>query len=102
MALLTPEQTAEAKERALQVVNGFRRVSDQNACDALNLAETLDKNATEIEVLRNDLNTALGMLAGWCVAIDRNEDWADHYDDAMFRDGPLRAMLDVAIDKARS
>lgn len=58
--------------------------------------------ATTIEVLRNDLDTALGMLADWCVSVDVNgtqwDDWDECYKDAMYRDGPLRAMLDKAID----
>jgi hypothetical protein len=61
--------------------------------------------ATAIDVLRNDLDTALGMLADWCVAVDVNgtgwDDWDEHYKDAMYRDGPLRAMLDKAIAEAR-
>jgi hypothetical protein len=68
------------------------------------------KRATEAEVrcevLRNDLDTALGMLADWCVAVDVNgtgwDDWDKHYKDAMYRDGPLRAMLDKAIAEART
>ena len=61
--------------------------------------------ATEIEVLRNDLDTALGMLADWCVAVDANgagwDGWDEHYKHAMYRDGPLRSMLDMAIAGAR-
>lgn len=60
---------------------------------------------TEIEVLRNDLDTALCMLADWCVAVDENgtgwDDWDEYYKDAMYREGPLRAQLDKAIAEAR-
>jgi hypothetical protein len=58
------------------------------------------------EVLRNDLETALGMLADWCVAVDMGgtqwDDWDEHYKDAMYRAGPLRALLDKAIAEARA
>ena len=61
--------------------------------------------ATAIVVLRNHLDTALGMLADWCVAVDVNgtgwDDWDEHYKDAAYRDGPLRAMLDKSIAEAR-
>ena len=57
-------------------------------------------------VLQNDLDTALGMLADWCVSVDVNgtqwDDWDECYKDAMYRDGPLRAMLDKAIAEART
>ncbi len=57
------------------------------------------------QVLRNDLDTALGMLADWCVAVNVNgtgwDDWDEYYKDAAYRDGPLRAMLDKAIAEAR-
>lgn len=65
-----------------------------------------DEAADEIEVLQNDLRTALAMLAGWCVAVDENgtgwDDWDEYYKDAMYRDGPLRARLDKAIAEARA
>ena len=58
-----------------------------------------------IVVLRKDLETALDMLADWCVAVEVNgtgwDDWDEYYKDAMYRDGPLRAMLDKAIAEAR-
>jgi len=61
--------------------------------------------ATAMEVLQNDLNTALRMLADWCVAVDVNgtgwDDWDEHYKDAMYREGPLRSQLDAAIAEAR-
>jgi hypothetical protein len=55
----------------------------------------------EIVRLRADLSTALGLLAAWCVAIERNgsgwDDWDEHYKDAAYRPGPLRKQLDAAI-----
>ena len=59
----------------------------------------------EIAQLRNDLDTALGMLADWCVAVDENgagwDDWDEHYKEAMYRECPLRMQLDTAIAAAR-
>ena len=64
-----------------------------------------EQAATALEVMQNDLNTALGMLAGWCVAVEVNgagwDDWDERYKDAMYRDGPLRSMLDAAIYEQR-
>jgi hypothetical protein len=52
-----------------------------------------------------ELEAAIMMLAEWCVAVDENgtgwDDWDEHYKDAMYRPGPLRERLDVAISKAR-
>lgn len=52
------------------------------------------------------LQIALEMLAEWCVSVDENgagwDYWDDHYKDAMYRPGPLRAELDVAIAEARA
>jgi len=65
------------------------------------LLANIDAQAAEIAVLKNDLKTALQMLAGWCIAVDDNgaswDDWDEHYKDAMYRDGPLRGQLDATI-----
>lgn len=54
---------------------------------------------------KEKLDVALRMLAGWCVAVDENgtswDDWDEYYKDAMYRPGPLRELLDVAIEEAR-
>ncbi len=86
-------------------------ISEPNTQGALFKAEnilrdlmTSDTTCDPCEAIRRDLDTALAMLAGWCVAVDRNDaswdDWDDHYKDAMYRDGPLRAQLDKAIAEA--
>ena len=77
--------------------------ADQKRAALLKAVEALEvKN----QILQNDLNTALRMLAGWCVAVDVNgtgwDDWDEYYKDAMYRDGPLRGMLDEAIAVERS
>lgn len=55
----------------------------------------------EIASLEADKTTALGLLAAWCCAIDRNgtgwDDWDEYYKDAAYRPGPLREQLDAAI-----
>jgi hypothetical protein len=57
--------------------------------------------AAEIEALKEVNATALGLLAAWCCAIERNgtgwDDWDEYYKDAAFRPGPLREQLDAAI-----
>lgn len=56
---------------------------------------------SEVTILKNQLGLAIAMLAGWCVAIDKNgtgwDDWDEFYKDAAYRDGPLRTMLDAEI-----
>lgn len=55
---------------------------------------------------KEKLDISLAMLAEWCVAVDENgtgrDYWDEHYKDAMYRPGPLRAELDAAIAEARS
>lgn len=74
--------------------------------EAAGVASELTQMLGENEVLRNDLNTALWMLAEWCVAVDMNgtgwDDWDEYYKDAMYRDGPLRSQLDKVIAEARA
>lgn len=76
---------------------------NEAACGGSDLTAELDM---EIEALRNDLNTALWMLAGWCVAVDENgtgwDDWDEYYKDAMYREGPLRSQLDKVIAEVRA
>lgn len=70
---------------------------------ALAERETLVARVAELSTQRD---AALGMLAKWCVAVDMNgtgwDDWDYHYKDAMYRPGPLRALLDHEIAVARA
>ncbi len=49
---MTPEQIKAAKERAAEVVNGFKRSSEQNARDALKLAEECETKNRQISALK--------------------------------------------------
>jgi len=48
---MKPSEIAEAKARAADVVNGFKRVTDRNARDALRLADALEQAIAEIAAL---------------------------------------------------
>lgn len=60
----------------------------------------------QIEQVTRERDTAIAMLAEWCVAVNKNgskwDCWGEHYKDAMFRSGPLRELLDKAIADARA
>ena len=94
---LMTERDEERKEsvRELVAVRVVRRL-DQGRTDA-NVRDAGQMNDPTPELLR----LALKMLAAWCVAVDRNgsgwDDWDEHYKDARYRPGPLRALLDAAI-----
>lgn len=49
------------------------------------------------------LNIAIQMLAEWCQAVRENgtgwDDWDEHYKDACYRPGPLRALIDAAMEQ---
>ncbi len=49
---MTPDQIKAAKERAATVVNGFKRVTEQNARDALKLAEACETKDRQISALK--------------------------------------------------
>ena len=53
---------------------------------------------------KEKLEIALAMLAEWCVAIDEDgagwDYWDDNYKEAMYRPGPLREELDIALASA--
>lgn len=50
--MMTDEQVKAAKERAADVVNGFKKVTEQAARDALKLAETIDAKDRQISALK--------------------------------------------------
>ena len=68
-------------------------------------ANAADGFRAEADALRAERDTAIRMLAEWCVAVDENgaawDNWDHHYKNAMHRPGPLRELLDAAIDAAR-
>lgn len=61
---------------------------------------------TELEKVTEERDIAIRLLAAWCVAVDQNgigwDDWDEHYKDAMYRSGPLRGLLDAAIEAERA
>ena len=60
---------------------------------------------TDLGKVTLERDMAVNLLAAWCVAVDQNgtgwDDWDEHYKDAMYRPGPLRALLDAAIQAER-
>lgn len=65
----------------------------------------IDRAEAERDALRAQRDTALRMLASWCVDVDTNgaswDDWDENYKAAMYRPGPLRELLDEAIAAER-
>lgn len=61
---------------------------------------------TRVVAMKTERDGAIAMLAAWCVAVDKNgagwDDWDEHYKDAMYREGPLRSLLDAAIATEKS
>jgi len=49
------EQVQQAKDRAAEVVNGFKKVTDRTARDALKLAEACEAKDREIHALQRKL-----------------------------------------------
>jgi hypothetical protein len=80
--------------------------SSHNGAPTLTDAEKLAELELKVQILQNDLDTAIYMLADWCVAVDERgtgwDDWDEYYKDAMYRDGPLRKLLDVQIAALRA
>lgn len=64
----------------------------------------LDALRAENKRLRAALEGSIQLLAGWCIAVDRDstwDGWDEFYKDAAYRPGPLRKMIDAAIAAAR-
>jgi hypothetical protein len=59
-----------------------------------------------IATLTEQRDSAIAMLAAWCVAVDQNgtgwDDWDEHYKDAAYRPGPLRELIDAAMAQVRA
>ena len=72
---------------------------------ALQWRDERDALRAQVEQLRNELNTAVCMLAAWCAAVEGGgsgwDYWDDHYKAAMYQPGPLRERLDAAIAAER-
>ena len=94
---MTPTETIAAKFRSANGVPVERAVVTADEWKAV--ADLIEAQAREIEI-------AIGMLADWCIAVDEVgagwDDWDECYKDAMYRDGPLRNKLDIAIASRRS
>jgi hypothetical protein len=61
--------------------------------------EPIPSELTAKTIVERDI--AISMLAAWCVAIKHNgagwDDWDEHYKDALYRENPIRELLDTAI-----
>jgi len=71
------------------------------AREAIVIADYLAELESKAGRLRAERDTAVIMLAEWCVAVDVNgagwDDWDEHYKDAAYRPGPLREQIDTAM-----
>ena len=65
----------------------------------------LCNNELTIHEITEQRDLAIELLAKWCVSIDQNgsgwDDWDEYYKDAVYREGPLRDLLDKAIEKEK-
>jgi len=93
---------AEWPEVAAWVIETLREQRDEMCKELGELPEAQADTLAECKRLRKERDTAIEMLAEWCVAVDQNgsawDDWDEHYKNAMYRPNPLRALLDAAID----
>ena len=68
-------------------------------------AEILELRA-KLQKAEAERDTALEMIACWCVSIELNgtgwDDWDEYYKDAAYRPGPLRELLDAEILKRKA
>ncbi|WP_368640619.1 hypothetical protein ABRZ04_05400 [Castellaniella ginsengisoli] len=78
-----------------------------NAAEAQRVVnQQMTTGAQDREDAAYQRDVAIGMLAHWVVAIEKNgtgwDDWDEHFKNARFRDTPIRKLLDEAIDAARA
>lgn len=58
----------------------------------------------DARLIQEDRDAAVRLLAEWCVAVDHDsswDGWDHHYKAARHGGGPLRALLDAAIEAER-
>jgi hypothetical protein len=69
------------------------------------VAATVDELRRQLDSVRSERDTAISMLAAWCIMVDINgsgwDDWDEGYKDAMHRPCQIRELLDVALAKER-
>ncbi len=92
--------------RLVECVEAEARVSSGESNEIATLRADLARVTAEKREALAGRDIAVEMLAGWCAAVDQNgtgwDDWDEHYKDAMYRDTPLRALLDAAISEAKA
>lgn len=65
-------------------------------------SQAIVKMTIENEILKNERDIAIGMLARWCIAVEEGSGWDywnEHYKVAAFRDGPIRYLIDAVMEK---
>lgn len=70
------------------------------------LAEQLTAANARVAELTTERDTAIRMLAEWCVMVQINgsgwDDWDEAYKDAAYRPCGIRELIDDAIDKEKA
>lgn len=65
--------------------------------------EEIERLTARVAELEQQRDTAIAMLADWCIAVRDNgtgwDDWDEHYKNACYRPGPLRELIDAALAK---
>lgn len=66
---------------------------------------SVPSNMSEQLTVEEERDLAIKMLAEWCVAIDETgaswDDWDEYYKNALYRESPIRELLDKAIKEER-
>lgn len=99
----TPRVVQHLLEYAGRTMGDKTRPRNPNitAREAIEIANYLAAQNAQVGKLRAERDTAVLMLAEWCVAVDVNgagwDDWDEHYKDAAYRPGQLREQIDAAM-----
>lgn len=84
----------------------IENAANDAAAELANLRARVAELEREAERVRGQRDTAISMLAAWCVAVDKNgsgwDDWDEHYKDAAYRPGPVRELLDVELTRHKA
>lgn len=99
---------AEAKEWVEQNRYGATLSTSDPIAALIEIAEGRGRQIAALKAddarLADQLDTAIRMLAQWCADVEQNgtgwDDWDENFKAARYRPGPLRELLDDAIDAA--
>lgn len=89
-----------------EIISDLRAKLQAAEIEKTDILAQRDVYLSRAEAAEADRDTAILLLAEWCVCVELNgsgwDDWDECYKDAAYRPGPLRELLDAEILKRKA